>query len=51
VIIIKDETMGTSKSFDTTASGYAQAKAYIDSIAGQGHKVGGDVAKVTSYTG
>lgn len=50
-IIIRDETMGQSWSFTPTKAGYAQAAARIEAITQQGHKVGGDVARVLSYTG
>lgn len=51
MLIIKDETMGTSWSFVATSSGYAEAYAKIQEIVGQGHRVGGDVAKVRAYMG
>lgn len=51
MIIIKDETMGRSWSFVTTREGYFAAYAKIQEIAGQGHKVGGDVGKVRAYCG
>ncbi len=50
-IIIKDLTMGESYSFSPTREGYFQARAKIDEILQKGHRVGGDVGRVTSYTG
>ncbi len=50
-IIIKDITMGTSYCFTPTKEGYFAARAKIDEIIQQGHRVGGDVGRVTSYTG
>ena len=50
-MIIKDETMGTSRYFPTSKEGYADALAYIKSIVGQGHVAGGDVYKVYSFFG
>lgn len=51
VIIIRDETMGTSYSFVATHSGYCEADAKIKEIVGMGHRVGGDVGKVHAYFG
>ncbi len=51
LIIIKDLTMGASYSFVATREGYMAADAKIQEIIGQGHKVGGDVAKVRAYVG
>ena len=51
MLIIIDETMGRSWSFVATPQGYADAYARIQAITGQGHKVGGDVAKVMGYMG
>lgn len=50
-IVIRDETMGESRTFTPTVAGYAQADAYMQSIVQQGHKVGGDVGRVTDYMG
>jgi len=51
VIIIRDETMNQSWAFVATHQGYMEAYAQIQAITGQGHRVGGDVAKVYAYVG
>ena len=51
MIIIRDETMGKSYSFVATHEGYMAAYAQIQAIIGQGHKLGGDIAKVYAYVG
>jgi len=50
-IIIKDITMGTSYRFTPTKEGYYAAKAKIDEIIQKGHRAGGDIGRVTSFTG
>ncbi|MBR0467422.1 hypothetical protein IJJ53_00690 [Candidatus Saccharibacteria bacterium] len=50
-IIIKDVTMNQSWSFTPTREGYFAASAKIDEIEQKGHKVGGDVGRVRSFTG
>lgn len=50
-IIIIDETMGMSYSFVPVKEGYYAARAKIDEIIQQGHRVGGDVGRVTAFTG
>ncbi len=51
MIVIKDLTMGTSWTFVATKEGYASAYARIQAIIGQGHRAGGDVARVYAYCG
>lgn len=43
--------MGISWSFVAIKEGYYAARAKIDEITQKGHRVGGDVGKVMSYTG
>ena len=50
-IIIRDETMGTSKAFQPTREGYYAAKAEIERIIYLGHNPGGDVGRVLAFTG
>ena len=50
-IVIKDLTMGQSWTFTPTNAGYYAAAAKIEEIIQQGHRVGGDVGRVRSYTG
>ena len=50
-IVIKDLTMGQSWAFTPTSAGYYAAAAKIEEITQQGHRVGGDVGRVRSYTG
>lgn len=40
-----------SRTFTTTASGYAEAYAYIKAIIDRGGRAEGDVSKVLSYFG
>lgn len=51
MLIIIDETMGQSWSFVATQAGYAAAYARIQTIISQGHRVGGDAAKVMAHMG
>lgn len=51
MLIIKDVTLGKSYPFPDNKAGFFAAKAKIDAITGQGHKVGGDVSRVLAYTG
>lgn len=50
-IIIRDETMNISYRFTPTREGYYAAAAKIDEITQKGHRVGGDIGRVRSYTG
>lgn len=50
-IIIRDETMGISYEFQPTREGYYAAAAKIDEITQKGHRAGGDIGRVRSYTG
>ncbi|MBQ3464837.1 hypothetical protein IJH15_01280 [Candidatus Saccharibacteria bacterium] len=50
-IVIIDLTMGRSWTFTPTREGYFQAAAKIDEILQNGHRVGGDIARVRNYTG
>ena len=50
-IIIRDETMGMSYRFTPTREGYFAAAAKIDEIIQKGHRAGGDIGRVRSYTG
>lgn len=43
--------MGTSYAFVPTKEGYYAADAKIQEIIGQGHRVGGDVARVRRFVG
>lgn len=51
MLIIRDETMGTSFSFVDTREGFFAAYAKIQEIIQMGHKVGGDVGRVRAYCG
>ena len=55
MIVIKEYGPGnvyiSSKSFVATASGYAEARTYIEAITSRGHVAKGDVGKVMSYFG
>ena len=50
-IIIRDETMNISYRFTPTREGYYAAAAKIEEIIQKGHRVGGDIGRVRSYTG
>ena len=50
-IVIKDLSMGTSWVFTPTREGYCAAATKIDEIIQQGHRAGGDIGRVRSYTG
>ena len=50
-LIVVDVSMGTSWAFVPTREGYYAAAAKIDEIIQQGHRVGGDIGKIKSYTG
>lgn len=51
VLIVIDETMKKSWKFSDSEEGFQAAAAQINAIIGQGHKVGGDVARIRAYTG
>jgi len=48
-IIIRNETLNQSWRFTPNDVGYAEAYTRIQAITGLGHRVGGDVARVTEY--
>lgn len=50
-IIIRDDTLGYSKSYPATEQGYRDAQNDIVSLRQQGRIVSGDVGRVEGYTG
>ncbi len=49
MIVIRDETMNVSYTFQPTKEGYRDAYATIQAIRNNGHMVGGDVGRVMAF--